>query len=147
MSFEFKCAEFKVRDDCQGVTLDFTQPVRAVMKFTSDSVLVGTFMLTLAAQQVAADMTVLEAKGLNAFRCAATSMFENISNLTLAMYYALLEFDYDYLIKEEVIDAYYPNICTCKYEIEEFGKYISGGQDNNETNAKYIGTCSESAQP
>ena len=101
--------------------------------------------MTLTCQQLAADMSVNEAKGLNAFRCAATALFENVANLALSAYYLLLEFSMESLIKDNFIDKWYPNVCTCKKEIDEFGKWMSGS-DNSNTNAKYIGVCSESMQ-
>ena len=106
----------------------------------------ATFLLTIFAKTVAANMTVNSAKGLNAFRCALNSMFTNVSNLALGIYYVTLEYGYDYLIKDEVIDRFYPNVCTCTQEIEAFGDWIMGSEEGKDTNAKYIGVCSEAAR-
>ena len=108
----------------------------------------STFLLTLFAKTTAADMTVNEAKGLNSFRCAANALFTNVANLALSVYYTLRQFELDYLIKEEIIDRYYPSVCTCTEEIEAFGHYIMGmsEQESQDSNAKYIGVCSESAR-
>ena len=105
----------------------------------------ATFMLTITCQSLAADMTVNEAKGLNAFRCAATSIFNNISTLALAIYYFLKEYGQQGLISD-AMDTYYPNICTCKAEIDQFGEYIAGSSSGDDSNAKYIGVCSEAAR-
>ena len=102
-------------------------------------------MLTIAAKSLAADLSVNEAKGINAFRCAATSILDNFSNLALAAYYALKEFDMQYLLQDYVMEAYYPNVCTCLEEIEKFGQYITGSSEGDDTNAKYVGICSEKA--
>ncbi len=143
MSFDFKCAQFAVNDNCKNVTLDFTYPLNAISTFVSDAVFSATFMLTLVCQTAAKDMSVNQAKGVNAFRCAAVSMLNNIMNPVLGTYYLLLQFGGQKLIKEYVVDRFYPNVCTCKYEINEFGKYIMGGASTSSTNAKYIGQCSE----
>ena len=75
-------------------------------------------------------------------------MLENVVNLALSAYYILLEYQYDQLIKEYVIDAYYPNICTCLKDIDDFKKFMKGDKDDQkqkkDSNAKYIGVCSES---
>ena len=134
-----------MNDNCAGASLDFTYPVEAIEIFVSEAVSVGTFLLTIAAKSLAAEVSVNEAKGINAFRCALTSIFDNVSNLALAAYYALKEFNSAYLIQDYVIEAYYPNVCTCLEEIEKFGEYITGASEGEDTNAKYVGICSEAA--
>ena len=142
---ELKCFQFQVNEACQGVTLDFTYPVYAIEIFVDELVDAATFILTIAFKTLAADMSVNAAKGLNAFRCAINSIFTNVSNLALGIYYVLLEYDMAYLIKDEVIDAFYPNVCTCTQEIEAFGDWIMGASEDQENNGKYIGVCSEAA--
>ena len=54
---QFKCSSFEVRDECVGETLDFTKPVKAIQYFTSDTVTVLTFILTIGCEMLAEDMT------------------------------------------------------------------------------------------
>ena len=92
------------------------------------------------------EISEYEAKGINAFRCMATSMFENIANLLLAYYYYLKEHGEEEYWQHELNFAM-PYICTCNVEIDKFGDYIMGEseKDAEDSNAKYIGVCSEKA--
>ena len=102
----------------------------------------GTFMLTLLAKGAAKDMTENQARGLNAFRCAITSILQNFQYLLLSVYFFLKQFSQEKLLKDYVFDAYYPNVCTCNTEIARFGQFIMRSQ-NSDDNSKYIGSCSE----
>ena len=78
MSFEFKCAQFKVNDACANATLDFTQPADAISNFVGEGITAATFMLTLIFKSLAVNMSENEARGLNAFRCASTALLQNV---------------------------------------------------------------------
>ena len=89
MATDMKCLEFAVSTACEGASISFTNPIDAIDLFVSETVSILTFLLTLGAETVAADMSEFEARGLNAFRCAATSIFGNISNFVIFCYFIL----------------------------------------------------------
>jgi hypothetical protein len=79
------------------------------------------FAITVLLAGAAADLSENLIYSLNALRCALTSGLTNVWMLGAALYFAARQFEQEAYI-EELMDQYYPYLCTCKREVRQMMK-------------------------
>jgi hypothetical protein len=75
--------------------------------------------------------------GVNALRCAFLNGFVNVHYLLSAAFYVARQFSQVDTLQEK-LDEYYPYLCTCQKDVDEFSKYFS-----DDANAGDFATCAE----
>jgi hypothetical protein len=131
-----------VKPVCEGQTVSFG--VSGIKLATSEMVSVANFALQIASQGMAGEMTFNQIRAINAGRCALLFSGENLWTFLAGTYYLIKQFASPAEMREikGYVDEYYPYICTCKIETDEFSELFGG----NEETAAVMSACSEKAQ-
>ena len=104
----------------------------------------ATFLLTAMSQTMAETLTFNQLRAINAGRCAIVNMGENTWTFLMAFYLVAKTFaDADQMkLIRDYADEYYPWVCTCSTEAEEFSALLGGDAES----AVIMSSCSEKAQ-
>ena len=128
-----------ISEDCEGATIPMTEA--GFQLLVSEAVSIASVLLNITIQSAGSSMSVNQLKALNAAGCAITNLGDNFWNWLAALYHAAKQFGKE----QEVVDLleeYYPYVCTCKNEVDTFSELLGG----DATTAAVTSGCSEAAQ-
>ena len=89
----------------------------------AEVIYVTTFAITIALTQFSSSLSKNMVKGLNALRCAALNGGVNAYNLVAAAYFAARQFGQAQKL-QDLINEYFPYLCTCMNEVEQMGEWF-----------------------
>ena len=124
---------------CAGVTVPMTPA--GFQLAVGEIVAAATFLLGAGSQMLGSDLTFNQMRAVNSLRCAVTSLGDNFWNFIAAIYYGAKEFGYDNDVKS-AFDQYFPYICTCNEDADNFAKFFGGNAATNTV----MSACTEAAQ-
>ena len=127
---------------CQGLTIELN--VTGLQLLTNEVMSIANLLLSAASQGIAGDMTLNQVRAVNAARCAVLNLGDNAWTWLAGTYYLVKEFATaeDMKMIKGYLDEYYPYVCTCKYEADQFSALFGG----NEETAAVMSACSEKSQ-
>ena len=104
----------------------------------SSAVNVGTGIINVYLQFQSKQLTETQLKGVNALRCGFLNGFENNWHFIASTWWFLQFFGLEFLIND-LLDYYYPYLCTCMVDIDDFAALFGGTLQT----AVAFSTCSE----
>lgn len=124
---KFTCG-MAVDDKCVGLPVSFTDD--GAKSITSDFHNIADFMLTAIIRGTAADLSSNLTKAINSLRCYFTNSANHAWNWFQAAHFLAKLKGMEDVFKQEFIQQIYPNLCTCKKEVNHFqAMAASSGQD------------------
>ena len=124
---------------CTGVKIPMTPA--GFQLLVGEVVAAATFLLGAGSQMLGSDLTFNQMRAVNSLRCAVTSLGDNFWNFLAAIWFGAKEFGYDTQV-QQAIDEYYPYICTCNEDADNFAKFFGGNAATNTV----MSACTEAAQ-
>ena len=143
MSDVFDLAAMKcgsgVSEECANLTVSLD--VTGFQLLTADLISSFNFLATSFAQSAGSGMTFNQQRALNSARCAVFNLGDNAWTWLAGTYYLAKQFNKaDDIVA--YIDEYYPYICTCKQETDQFSELMG----SNDEVATVMSACSEKSQ-
>lgn len=139
----FNCGGISDTCAAQGWTFTYTYDGVEYVKsweLVDEIIYSATFMINQALIRMTNSMTVNMQKGFNSLKCAFSSGFINVALLLEAAYYALRQFGLQAFLVD-LIDEYYPYLCTCTEDVNALGEWLGNDQ---QTQANFA-SCNETA--
>ena len=125
-------------EECEGLTIPYTDA--GFQRLVGEAVAAATGLINVGLSVLAGSMTENQIMGLNALRCAVVSGGYSVWYFLASAWWALYAFEQQVLI-EDLLDEYYPHVCTCKADVDGFAEMLGASE---ETTAQF-GSCSEAA--
>ena len=135
---KLKCFS-EVSTECAGKTVTMNEAGFQV--FMGEVVAAATFGLTALSQYAGSTMDFDQLRALNSFRCTLISLGMNSWNAIASLYY-FTKAAGDVTTVESLLNDWYPMVCTCNAEANQFATYFGG----NIVTAAVTSSCSEAAQ-
>lgn len=86
---------------------------------SGELVTISQFMITSLLAASASSMSTNMNKGINSLRCASVAIFMNAWMPLGSFYFALRQFGLSAFMTD-LLDEYYPYLCSCQRDVEEF---------------------------
>ena len=134
---EMNCGS-AIADECVDTYVPYTDA--GFQKFVGDAVSAATGAINIGLSMMANEMSENMIKGLNAGRCAIVSGGYSFWYFLASAWWALYAFEMQFYL-EDLLDEYYPHVCTCKADVDAFAEMLGASE---ETTAQF-GSCSEAA--